>query len=162
MSCDVKCSPSHTRMEIEEEIKLIESAQIVNFSTINSDGFPNMRPMANLRNPTSNPHLVEIFEGERNRFSTYLTTYKGSQKVKDIENNNKVSLFFIDMKTGGALTVFGTVEMVEDDDFKKRLWNDEWKRSYPAGADDPNYGVLRFTAEKVRSSFHGKSNVHAV
>ena len=152
-------------MEINDEAALISSAEMLHFCTINSDGFPSVRPMANLRNSTTNPQLVEFFkeiDAKENKFTTYLTTYGCSQKVKDLKGNEKCSLFFINMKTGDSLSVYGSVEFIDDEALKERMWNDAWKRSYPQGVKDPNYTIMKFIPVKVRSSHHGKSNEHNV
>lgn len=149
-------------MQQEEEIKLINCLPTLNFCTIDSEGYPSVRIMANLRDSKSNPNLVSFFQNEvKNPYETYMTTFISSKKVEDIKNNNKASLNFIDMSSGCSLTLYGTVSLVENDsELKKKLWNDAWVRSYKEGINDPNYGILKFNPIKVRSSLHGKSNEH--
>lgn len=148
-------------MNQEDEIKLINSAPTLNFCTIDKEGYPSMRIMANLRDSKANPNLISFFENEvKNPYMTYMTTFISSKKVEDIKNNNKASLNFIDMSTGCSLTLYGTVVLIEDNELKKKLWNDAWVRSYKDGINDPNYGILKFNPMKVRSSSHGKSNEH--
>ena len=65
------------------------------------------------------------------------------------------------MSTGRSVTVYGTVDLLKnDDEIKKKLWNDTWIRSYKEGIKDPNYAILKFNPIKVRSSSHGKSKEH--
>lgn len=148
-------------MQHDEEVKLINSAPTLNFCTVDNEGYPSVRIMANLRDPKSNPNLVSFFENEvKNPYETYLTTFLSSKKVEEIKNNNKASLNFIDMSTGCSVTLYGNVTLENDDEIKKKLWNDVWVRSYKGGIDDPNYGILKFHPVKIRSSSHGKSNEH--
>ena len=49
----------------------------------------------------------------------------------------------------------GTMEVLEDSDSKELIWREGDTMYYPGGVTDPDYCVLRFTAEKGRyySSF---------
>ena len=79
-------------MEPEEEAKLINSVTTLNFCTVDDEGYPSVRIMANLRDPKSNPKLVPFFKNEiKNPYITYMTTYVSSKKVEEIKNNNKAS-----------------------------------------------------------------------
>lgn len=44
----------------------------------------------------------------------------------------------------------GTVEVLETAEAKERIWREGDTMYYPEGVTDPDYCVLRFTAEKGR------------
>jgi hypothetical protein len=50
----------------------------------------------------------------------------------------------------------GTMEVLQDQETKNRIWRDGDDRYYPGGVTDPDYCVLRFTAKKCRmyENFH--------
>ena len=53
----------------------------------------------------------------------------------------------------------GTVEVLQTPDVKKRIWRSGDERFYPGGVTDPDYCVLRFTAQRGRyySSFRSEN-----
>ena len=44
----------------------------------------------------------------------------------------------------------GTMEVLEDSFYKEMIWQEGDTMYYPEGVTDPDYCVLRFTAEKGR------------
>ena len=76
----------------------MESADAAYFGTIDSDGFPQIRAMVNLRNKTQFPKLAGVFEGHEEDFLIYMTTDAVSAKFQQIKVNPKVSVYFCDIK----------------------------------------------------------------
>ena len=82
----------------EQEIKaaclnLMETTDVMYVSTIGNDGFPHTRIMSNLRCKKEYPELVEIFEQHKEDFLVYIVTSSSSEKMRQIRNNPKVSVF---------------------------------------------------------------------
>lgn len=131
----------------EKELKqkclgLMETAEVVYFSTVDDEGFPQTRAMANLRNKVQFQDLVDVFEEHKEDFLIYLTTDAASGKFKQIKANMKVSVYFCNSKQLMGLMLTGVIEVVTDQDIKKRLWQDDWKVYYPRGVDGPEYNIL--------------------
>ena len=53
--------------------------------------------------------------------------------------------------------LLGTIEVLEDNYSKEMIWQERDTMYYPQGVTDPDYCVLRFTAEKGRFYSHFKS-----
>jgi general stress protein 26 len=51
----------------------------------------------------------------------------------------------------------GTMEIFEDDASKKMIWREGDTMYYPLGVTDPDYCVLKFTAQTGRYYSHFKS-----
>jgi general stress protein 26 len=51
----------------------------------------------------------------------------------------------------------GTMEVLQDDASKRMIWNDGDEMYYPKGVTDPDYCVLRFTAQNGRYYYKFKS-----
>ena len=48
------------------------------------------------------------------------------------------------------MSLVGTMEVLETPEAKERIWREGDTMYYPEGVTDPDYCVLRFTAEKGR------------
>lgn len=88
----------------------------------------------------------------------YLSTNTSSNKVKFLKINPKASLYFVDNRFFRGISLTGTVEVLETQEAKERIWRFGDKMYYHGGVTDPDYCVLKFTAEKGRyySSFHSE------
>jgi pyridoxamine 5'-phosphate oxidase len=80
-------------------------------------------------------------------FSLWFTTSSQSNKVKHIVNNPKTCTTFHE----GAkwVRILGKAEVIKDAKTKQALWQDEWKRYFPKGADDPDYTVIKVTPNDI-------------
>lgn len=52
----------------------------------------------------------------------------------------------------------GKVEVAQDHETKARFWFDGAEMYYPLGVDDPDYSILKFTAERG-NYYHGLENL---
>ncbi len=70
----------------------------------------------------------------------------GSNSTKRISSCNRASVCF---NTGGQynISLVGTIEVITDAAIKQEMWYEGLKNHF-SGADDPNYCVLRFNAER--------------
>jgi general stress protein 26 len=129
--------------EIKQEcMKLMETADTVCVSTIDGEGYPQIRAMVNLRNKEQFSNLAGLFEGHDEDLLIYMTTDTASDKFKQIEANPKVSVYFCNPKNIQGLLLTGEIEVVADMDIKKQLWQDDWTMYYPGGVDGPEYNIL--------------------
>ena len=45
--------------------------------------------------------------------------------------------------------MLGTAEVVQDEQTKAEMWEDEWQQFFTKGKDDPEYCLLKVSAETV-------------
>lgn len=85
----------------------------------------------------------------------WFTTNTSSNKVSCYRRNPKASVYFVDKRFFRGVNLVGTMEVLETAEAKERIWREGDTMYYPEGVTDPDYCVLRFTAEKGRyySSF---------
>lgn len=87
----------------------------------------------------------------------WLTTNTSSNKVRCLRENPKAGLYFVDRRFFRGVSLLGTVEVLETPEAKERIWQPGDTMYYPEGVTDPDYCVLRFTAEKGRYYSNFKS-----
>lgn len=125
--------------ELKQEcLKLMETADAAYLATIDSNGFPQIRVMANLRNKEQSPGLAEVFAKHNEDFLIYLTTCESTSKVKQIKANPKASVYYCKLKESLGLMLAGQIEVITDENLKKELWQDWWLDYYP----DKKYTLL--------------------
>jgi Uncharacterized stress protein (general stress protein 26) len=133
----------------KECLEMMESSRFVYLTTIDSKGFPSTRAMLNLRNKAQYPHLLELYEEEKNPLTVYMTTNTSSEKIKEIAETGKACLYFCEPGSFQGITLQGIVEHVTDKDFRKKVWMEGWKMYYPKGDED--YSVLRFIPDNLKT-----------
>ncbi len=126
-------------------LALIEKAETSCLTTIDSNGFPEVRAMLNLRNRTLWPSLAAVFDGHERDLLMYYSTNTSSAKVAQIKTNPKGSVYFCDPAHSHGLMLAGTIEIVTDQQLKRRIWQDGWEVYYPGGVNDPDYSLLRLS-----------------
>lgn len=124
---------------------LVEKATQSFIAYIDGEGYPITKAMLKPR--------------ERNGIKEFwFTTNTSSNKVKFFRENPKASIYFVDKRFFRGVSLIGTVEVLEDGESKRRIWQEGDTMYYPLGVDDPDYCVLKFTAVKGRyySNFHSE------
>ncbi len=124
--------------------QLIESAEAAYLTTIGSDGFPDTRAMLNLRNTTQYPGLAHFFSS-LDPFQLYFSTNTSSSKVRQMQENPNVSVYYCQPKSFHGVMFGGKIEIIEDVSIKQALWQPGWEIYYPKGFDDPDHTVLRLS-----------------
>ncbi len=116
---------------------LIEKASLSQICYVDEDGYPVTRAMLKPR--------------EREGIKTFwFTTNTHSKKVKSYRENPRASIYFVDRRFFRGVSLAGTMEVLETPEAKERIWREGDTMYYPEGVTDPDYCVLRFTAEKGR------------
>ena len=123
---------------------MADKAKTVYLSYIDSRGFPTTRAMLAPREREG----IRVF---------WFSTNTSSQKVAAFRRNPKGSIYFVDRLFFRGASLSGTVEVLEDPESKERLWRRGDTMYYPRGVTDPDYCVLKFTAERGRYYSHFKS-----
>lgn len=131
-----------TRKQMMEFIQKQKTAFI---GSVDEDGFPNMKAMLAPRKIESN--------------CFYFSTNTSAMRTRQYENNPKASIYFYNrgrFKYEGVMLT-GTMEVLQDDDIKREIWQIGDTMYYKKGVTDPDYCVLKFTAMKGRHYCNFKS-----
>jgi general stress protein 26 len=80
----------------------------------------------------------------------WFTTNTSSIKTAQYGRNPKAGVYFCDNRFMRGVLLTGTVKVLTDTESKQLIWRDGDERFYPLGVTDPNYCVLKFTADKGR------------
>jgi general stress protein 26 len=118
---------------IQKSRELVENSTIALLGTNGDDGYPRIKAM-----------LVPYHEGLKR---IWFSTNTSSRRVAQLRRDPRACVYFVDFKVWQGLMLVGTVEILQDPDSRRRLWHPGDERYYPLGVDDPDYSVLRFTAE---------------
>lgn len=123
---------------------LIDKQGVAFISSVDGDGFPNTKAML----PPRKREGIRTF---------YFTTNTSSMRVSQYRENPKACLYFCDKRFFRGAMLTGMVEVLEDSGSKEMIWREGDTMYYPKGVTDPDYCVLRFTAEKGRFYSNFKS-----
>ena len=126
-------------MKTKEQIfEFIQKQKTAFMASVDEDGFPNLKAMFT-------PRKIE-----ENCF--YFTTNTSSMRSKQFMKNPKASIYFYHrgrFRYEGIMLI-GTMEVLQDDELKKEIWQVGDSMYYKQGVTDPDYCVLKFTAVKGR------------
>lgn len=123
---------------------ILDKQSVVYISSVDADGYPNTKAMLAPRKREG----IKVI---------YFHTNTSSMRVKQYRNNPKACLYFCDRRFFRGVMLTGTVEVLEDPEYKEMLWQAGDTMYYPEGVTDPDYCVLRFTAEHGRYYSNFKS-----
>lgn len=98
--------------------------------------------------------------------SVWIMTFDSSRKVKQIRQNPRICLAFVEQPDGDkAATIIGRAEIVDSLDEKKRVWSlasYDPSQYFPDGPASSELCLLRILTEKIewRDSWRGGRNVY--
>ncbi len=119
---------------MEQKAKeLLEKCETVSLSSVDENGYPRIRIMSKLK--------TDRFD------KLYFSTLTDSKKVGHFLANPKAGVCFF--SGGDSVTLTGNVEVSQDIELKKKLWQDEFIDYFTDGVSDPNYCILTFTAKEA-------------
>ena len=117
--------------------QLLKKLDIGMLTTRAADGALHGRPM-------SNNGDVE-YDGD-----SWFFAFRDSRKVREIDADPRTELAFIDTPNGTWVNVEGTASVIRDDPERKRkLWQDDLKRWFADGPDDPNVVLIKLSARHI-------------
>ena len=126
-------------MDLKQIEAFIDSRKVSFICSVDGEGFPTVKAMLK---PRQRSGLREF----------YFSTNTSSMRVRHFQENPKASVYFyrkgLVKYTGVLLT--GTMEVLTDQETKNRIWKKGDTVFYKGGVTDPDYCVLKFTAEKGR------------
>ena len=123
-----------------KEIERFISRQKVSFiCSVDNDGFPNVKAMLM---PRMRNGLKEF----------WFSTNTSSMRVRQYRENPRASIYFYHkglIRYEGVM-LKGTMEVLTDQESKNIIWRKGDTVFYKKGVTDPDYCVLKFTAETGR------------
>jgi general stress protein 26 len=142
-------------MKIEDIVGIIEKSDGTVFSTVNEKGYPESRALLNLANKKQYPELSgKALLTDGNRITLYFTTNTSSRKVSQMRKNSKASLYFCIPAEFLGAGLCGTMTEITEQKIKNDFWQPGWDIYYHNGASDPDYTLLKFVSEDIRSWYH--------
>jgi uncharacterized pyridoxamine 5'-phosphate oxidase family protein len=98
--------------------------------------------------------------------SIWITTYRTSRKLQQIQKNPKICLAFVEQPNGDkAATVIGEAHIIPNIEQKKRVWKlatfDPWEH-YPNGPASDVFCLLKIITKKIewRDSWTAKAKIY--
>jgi general stress protein 26 len=142
-------------MEKKEALSIIkelfENSEICCYlTTLNSKNLPETRAMMNLRNRALFPNLVDFFKNHNDDFLIYFSTNTSSPKVNQIKNNSNVCVYISNPKEYKGCMLCGRINIINDQNIKNSLWQDNWTIYYPGGMTDTDYTVLELKPKLLK------------
>ena len=122
----------------EQILAFIRKQKTAFIASVDEEGFPNLKAMY-----VPNKIVGNCF---------YFSTNTSSMRVQQYMKNPKASIYFYNkgrFRYEGIMLV-GTMEVLQDAEIKKEIWQPGDEKYYKEGVTDPDYCVLKFTAVKGR------------
>ncbi|MDR2638280.1 MAG: pyridoxamine 5'-phosphate oxidase family protein [Helicobacteraceae bacterium] len=116
---------------------LIEKRSVGFISSIDKNGFPNTKAML--------PPVKR--EGIK---TLYWHTNTSSMRIKQYRANPKACVYFCDQRFFRGVMLRGTMEVLENKAIKQEIWQDSFTTYYKEGIDDPDFIIIKFTAQNGR------------
>jgi general stress protein 26 len=123
---------------------LIDKAGVSIISSVDEAGFPNTKAMIPPRKREGIKHL-------------YFTTNTSSMRVKQYFDNPRACVYFFHKRFFRGIMLIGTMVVLQDKASKEMIWKDGDEMYYSKGVTDPDYCVLKFTADTGRYYSNFKS-----
>jgi len=116
---------------------LIDRQTVALISSIDDEGFPNTKAML----PPRKREGIKSF---------WFTTNTSSLRVSQYRANPRACIYFFDKRFFRGVMLVGMMEVLEDAKSKEMVWRDGDTVYYSKGVTDPDYCVLKFTAQTGR------------
>jgi general stress protein 26 len=133
--------------------EIMDKADAVYLATVDGAS-PRIRAMVNLRRQDQFPDPSKVCRADG--FNCYFSTSMASGKVREVRANPAASAYYCDPLTFRGVTFSGNVEILTAPELKKALWDEEWRIYWPAGAEDPDYVILRLSPTEATGWWAGK------
>lgn len=125
--------------DITQLLPWIKQQKVAFIASIDEDGYPNLKAML----PPRKIEDAKVF---------YFTTNTSSMRVAQYRTNSSASIYFYHkgLVSYQGLLLRGTMEVCEDTRTKQEIWRHGDTLYYRQGVTDPDYCVLKFTANDGR------------
>ena len=116
---------------------MADKLKIAFLGSVDGEGFPNVKAMLQPRKREG----IKVF---------YFTTNTSSMRVAQFQANPKACVYFCDQRFFRGAMLRGTIEVLTDEESKRMIWREGDEMYYAQGVTDPDYCVLKFTAQSGR------------
>lgn len=126
-------------MDFQKLEKFIDRQKVSIVASIDEAGFPNLKAMLK---PRKHVGLKEF----------YFSTNTSSMRVRQYQSNPNASIYFYHkglIRYEGVMLI-GKMAVLTDQESKNSIWKRGDTMFYKGGVTDPDYCVLKFTAERGR------------
>ena len=126
-------------MDLKELERFVGKQDVSFVCSVDDNGFPNVKAMLK---PRKRNGLKEF----------WFSTNTSSMRVRQYQDNPKASIYFYHkglIRYEGVM-LKGTMEVLTDQATKDMIWRKGDSVFYKQGVTDPDYCVLKFTAESGR------------
>ena len=124
----------------QEIIRLVESSRDAIVCSIDDSGFPSAKSM-----------FLQKSEGLR---TFWFSTNTSSIRTGHWQKRPEACIYFVDPAGIHGLMLTGYMQVCTDDETKLAFWKDGDEKYYSLGPTDPDYSILKFTADKG-NYYHG-------
>ncbi|MBV3636420.1 pyridoxamine 5'-phosphate oxidase family protein [Bacteroides cellulosilyticus] len=114
----------------EKAAQMLRESEVVVLTSVNEEGYPRPVPMSMVKSEDIS--------------TVWMSTGSDSMKTEDFRKNPKGGLCF--HAQGNSVCMTGDVEVITDQNVKQELWQDWFINHFPGGPTDPNYVILKLTA----------------
>lgn len=114
--------------------KLVNSSRDAIACSVDETGFPNAKTM-----------FVRAHEDLR---TFWFSSNVSAERTKSWQEDSKACIYFLDSEAIHGLMLIGEMEVCTDDETKKAYWQPGDIMYYSQGPTDPDYCMLKFTADK--------------
>lgn len=128
---------------VEAARAVMAAARYCALITLDADGAPQARTM-------------EPFPADDD-FTVWMATNKSTRKVRELANDPRATLYYLDAQGGAYATLTGVARVITDGDEKARRWKPEWDEFYVEGNRGDDYVLVRFVPHRLEvvSPAHG-------
>ena len=117
----------------EKANRIIKKCDAVYLGVIDENGYPNVSTVTPLK--------------AEDIFVLHFAAGVNSNKTKRLRADKKASVCC--RLEGDNVTLVGEAEILCDSETRSRFWLDWFINHFPAGKDDPNYCIIKFTTKRV-------------
>jgi general stress protein 26 len=121
--------------QVAEFARLVEDITVVMLTTHAADGSLRSRPLLLERIDPSGDLLF--------------LTHRSSQKVGDVERDERVNVAFVNADGTRYVSVAGRAHLTTDRAQASELWRPSYRAWFPKGQEDPDLAVLTVTIDSV-------------
>lgn len=112
------------------------------------------------------PRVRPVSPIVEDNMSVWITTYSSSRKVKQIRQNPKICLAFVEQPQGDKVAfLIGKAEIIQDLEEKKRVWNlatFNLSEHFPDGPESNKFCLLKIIIKNIewRDSWTSKVRIY--
>ena len=128
---------------LQAGLDLLGRSQVAMLGTNGAGGYPEIKAM--------------LLAGTEGLGTLWFGTNTSSRRVRRLAEDPRASVYLVDQVNYAGLLLVGDVELRTDQESREQIWQDGWEMYYSQGVTDPDYTVLRFSAQ-WGNYYHGLSN----